>query len=280
MRLFTRRNFFAGVFLGGGSLLSDMALIEPTALEIGRLDVPLGRPEGSAAVRLLQLSDFHASDCVSLDYIERAVRLGLTTEPDLICLTGDFISSRWEDWERYSRILAELPKRAPTFAILGNHDGGSWAADFCEGYEDTSLVRSMLAAAGVQLLHNTAHPLSIGLWPLTVVGLGDLWARELDLRTAYADVPEGATCILLSHNPDTKTLVAARPWKLMLSGHTHGGQCVIPGIGTPFAPVRDHNFVEGLHRWNNRFIHITRGVGNLHGLRFNCRPEVSLLTLI
>ncbi len=281
MRLLTRRNFLAGCFLGGGGIAADMALIEPNALGIGRHEVPLGRPAGAAPVRLLHLSDFHASNCVSLDHIERSVRLGLTTQPDLVCLTGDFISWRWEEWERYSRILAELSRRAPTFAVLGNHDGGRWAASSVKrGYEDTSLVRAMLAQAGVQLLHNASQPVTLGGWPLTLVGLGDLWAKELDLHAAFTAVPSDRTTILLSHNPDTKEANAARPWQLMLCGHTHGGQCRIPFVGTPFAPVRDHRFVEGLHQWEQRWIHITRGVGNLHGLRFNCRPEVSLLTLV
>lgn len=64
----------------------------------------------------------------------------------------------------------------------------------------------------------------------------------------------------------------------MLSGHTHGGQIVVPLLGwRPFAPVRDLRYVEGLHEWSGRQIYTTRGVGNLHGLRFNCPPEVSVL---
>jgi predicted MPP superfamily phosphohydrolase len=67
---------------------------------------------------------------------------------------------------------------------------------------------------------------------------------------------------------------------LLLCGHTHGGQIRLPFVGTPFAPVRDKRFVEGLHQWDGRWMYITRGVGNLHGVRFNCPPEVSLLTLV
>jgi hypothetical protein len=65
-----------------------------------------------------------------------------------------------------------------------------------------------------------------------------------------------------------------------LCGHTHGGQIVLPLIGAPWAPVRDKRFIAGLYSWENRWIHITRGVGNVHGGRFNCPPEVSLLTLL
>ena len=77
--------------------------------------------------------------------------------------------------------------------------------------------------------------------------------------------------------PDSKEHLRKYPWDLMLCGHTHGGQCDLV-FGTPFAPVRNKRYVRGLHPWNDRWIHTTKGVGNLHGLRFNCRPEVSLLT--
>jgi predicted MPP superfamily phosphohydrolase len=86
--------------------------------------------------------------------------------------------------------------------------------------------------------------------------------------------------VLLSHNPDVKEEVAPRHWQLMLSGHTHGGQLRVPWLGaTPFAPVRDKRFVAGLHRWNDRWIHVTKGVGNVYGMRINCPPEISFLTL-
>ena len=114
---------------------------------------------------------------------------------------------------------------------------------------------------------------------LRLAGVGDWWAREMEPTLAFADVPTDATTILLSHNPDTKAALAPFPWKLMLCGHTHGGQLDLPVIGTPFAPVTDHRFVRGLHRWEGRWMHITKGVGSLHGMRFNCPPEVSVLTL-
>ena len=85
--------------------------------------------------------------------------------------------------------------------------------------------------------------------------------------------------IVLSHNPDSKDILGDYPWDMMLCGHTHGGQLYLPILGTPFAPVKDHRYVHGLKAWNDRLIHTTSGIGNLFGMRFNCRPEVSLLTL-
>jgi uncharacterized protein len=102
----------------------------------------------------------------------------------------------------------------------------------------------------------------------------------MEPAVAYRAIDRTQPTILLSHNPDTKSQLMKWPWDLMLSGHTHGGQLSLPGIGTPFAPIRDKRYVRGLHRWNDRWLHITKGVGNLHGMRFNCRPEVSILTLI
>jgi predicted MPP superfamily phosphohydrolase len=98
---------------------------------------------------------------------------------------------------------------------------------------------------------------------------------------AFANVgPKGSILrILLNHNPDAKDLVRSFEWDLMLCGHTHGGQVRLPLIGAPFAPVQDKRYLHGLYAWDKRWLHITSGVGNLHGLRFNCRPEISLLTV-
>jgi uncharacterized protein len=278
----TRRKFFSVFGAGAAGVGVDMRLLEPEALTVGRHTMPAGAGENRAPIRVLHLSDLHVSDCVSLDFIQRSVQLGLSLDPDLVCLTGDFISWRWEEWERYSAILAALPRRAPAFACLGNHDGGTWAASSRnDGYPDADNVRRLLANAGIELLFNSSRDIAIHDRPLRIVGVGDLYNHELDADAAFSPgpPPAGATTLLLCHNPDGKTRVAQRPWNLMLSGHTHGGQCRLPFLGTPFAPVLDHRFVEGLHPWRDRWIHVTRGVGNLHGVRFNCPPEVSLLTV-
>ena len=53
----------------------------------------------------------------------------------------------------------------------------------------------------------------------------------------------------------------------------------LPVVGTPFAPIRDKKYVRGLHSWNGRWLHITKGIGNLHGMRFNCRPEITVFEI-
>ena len=280
-RKFSRRQFLAATGLTGFGGVTYVHSFEPQWLEVGRHEVPLSKSGGKTPLKILQLSDFHASPWVSLDFIREAIGLGLQQQPDLILLTGDFITRSFNQFDGYAEVLAPLAKAAPTFACLGNHDGRLWAGKG-RGYEDTMFVRSVLSQAQVTLLHNTTQSVRVRDWQLTLVGLGDFWAREMQPAAAFAQSPatRGDATLVLSHNPDTKTYLNSFAWDLMLCGHTHGGQVCLPFIGAPFAPVLDKRFLAGLYRWEDRWIHVTRGVGNLYGVRFNCRPEVSLLTLV
>lgn len=141
------------------------------------------------------------------------------------------------------------------------------------------VIGRFLEDAGIRVLHNRADVIEIGDRKIQIVGLGDLWAEEADPAEAFRGCRNFPT-VVLAHNPDTKDLIAGYPWQLMLSGHTHGGQVVLPLIGPCFAPVRDRRFIAGLYEWQGRRLFITRGVGNIYGFRFSCRPEVSILELV
>lgn len=272
-----RRLFLASVLSGVGGLGAYMRFWAPENIVLTRHNHRLDIRHERAPLRLVHLADFHASHVVSLEYIVRTVKLAAAQKPDLVCLTGDFITTTHEDFGAYSAALKVLADAAPTFACMGNHDGGWWARH--HGYRSWNKVAEMLAAAGITVLHNQSRVVQFGSRRLQLIGLGDLWAKECDPGKAFVQGDPTVSTIVLSHNPDSKSLLADRPWHLMLCGHTHGGQLYLPGIGTPFAPVRDHRYVAGLNPWHDRFIHTTRGVGNLHGLRFNCPPEVSVLDL-
>lgn len=246
---------------------------EPRWVELTQRLVLL--PACDASVRLLHISDLHASCFVSLKMIQHALNLGLSAKPDLICITGDFVTNtRGYDRDRYISVLRRASRAAPTFAVLGNHDGGRWAA-IRGGNSDTAAIRSLLDRAGIQVLHNR----SVAFRSLALVGVGDIWSGEMNPARAFARVPPIGARILLSHNPDTKDLLGAYPWDLMLCGHTHGGQVIFPFAGPRYAPVRDKRYVAGLRPWHGRQIHVNRGIGNIGGVRFRCRPEVSLLIL-
>lgn len=274
----TRRKFLAAVGLGMAGSGVYASAIEPQWLTIGRWTIPLERGSGPP-LRILHLSDLHASRVVSLDFIASAVRKGLALQPDLICVTGDFITRGYEKLEGYAEVLRPLSAAAPTFACLGNHDGGIWAARR-RGYPTTHRVRKLLERAGITLLHNAAHTLAVGGRAVTLVGLGDMWAGELQPALAFDGLNDGgAPRLVLAHNPDAREALRPYAWDVLLCGHTHGGQVKLPFLGPLLLPIRDRRVAEGLHRWEGRWIHVTRGVGNLHGIRFNCPPEVALLSI-
>lgn len=274
----TRRKFLTATGLSTvGGLLYGGA-VEPRWLAVTRPVVPLGRGE-AAALRILHLSDLHASPVVSLEFLAAAVAKGLALRPDLVCLTGDFITRGHAALDGYAEVLRPLSAAAPAFACLGNHDGGLWAARK-RGSADTTPVREVLRRAGIVLLHNAAQTVRVRGREVRLVGLGDLWAGELQPSLAFADPPPRATpTLVLAHNPDARAALRAYAWDLLLCGHTHGGQVKLPLIGPLVLPIRDRRFAEGLCRWEGRWIYVTRGVGNLWGVRFNCPPEITLLTL-
>lgn len=260
------------------AVYTDMRFIEPNWIGIGRHRVPI-LPHGSAPVRIVQLSDMHASDEIPLDFIDYAVDLGLKQSPDMVCLTGDFITNRWDEWDAYSRILSRFSKVVPTYASTGNHDGGKWLVQF-GGYSRPTKVMDMLAKANVKVLMNERQEVLLrDKAPIELIGLGDLWANDFQPRGLLGPKQNDLPRVLMSHNPDTKDQIEWADWDLMLSGHTHGGQLTLPWGSTPFAPVRDKRYVRGLHSWKNHWLHITKGVGSLRNMRLNCFPEISVVEL-
>jgi predicted MPP superfamily phosphohydrolase len=279
MRL-RRRSFLVSSITGFAAVPGYTRFLEPEWLEVTEKDVPLASGKLKRDLRLLHLSDLHFSSTVPLALIERAIELGLDRKPDLAFLTGDYITNDLSEPGEYSRVLRVLGTAVQTFACFGNHDGGSWAARNW-GHPDTSAIQAVLENAGITCLKNDARVIQVHGQSLNVAGVGDLWAQEVDAARAFAaEIPVGIPTLLLAHNPDTRLRVNDYAWDLMLSGHTHGGQIVIPVVHyAPFMPVRDRRFAEGLQPWEGRYVHVTRGVGNILGVRLNCRPEVSLLTL-
>lgn len=255
---------------------------ESEAIEFSSTSIPISRVSLKRQLRILHLSDLHASPTVSFEYLEQCIAKAVQQTPDVIVITGDFFTRRCSNIPRYVEVLKPLAATAPTFAVAGNHDGGAWAG-LGKGYTTLEPLADLLSRAEITFLHNRATQITCGGETLTLVGVGDLWNDDINAELAFSSVVHASDSpiLLLSHNPDSKDELAPYPWDLMLCGHTHGGQLVVPFIDyRPFLPIRDRDYAEGLHQYHNRYIYISRGVGNLHGLRFNCRPEASLLLLI
>ncbi len=280
-RFLTRRKFLIG--LGAVAAMPAagygwMRYVEPGWFRVREHAVPLRGLKQS--VRAVHLSDFHASESVPYHAIEKAIDLAVAEQPDAGFLTGDFISWKIHEPKTFERILKKLTDSVPCYACIGNHDGGSWAAG--HGYASPRAVSELLERSGVRVLFNEKTQVEIAGNGMSIAGLGDWWSKDckpegLLEREATHDRP----LIVLSHNPDSIQVLRDYAWDLMLCGHTHGGQLVIPLTGSrPFLPVENKELNEGLVEVDGRTLHITRGIGNLHGMRLNCRPEVSVLNLL
>jgi predicted MPP superfamily phosphohydrolase len=278
--LLTRRKFLWGGLVGAVGVAADMRLIEPRWIRKSVVNVAMSASPLSRSLRILHLSDMHASKVVPVGFIRKAFELGIAQKPDCICITGDLISQTIPERDAYVSALRLLSEACPCVACVGNHDGGDWVSPH-GGYDDLSEMKRLLKDAEIPLLFNASTTITIDGVVVELVGLGDYWAGDTKPEAAFAMAAQEQPDyrIVLSHNPDSKGLLAAYEWDLMLCGHTHGGQLSLPFLGTPFAPVHDQRYVYGLNEWKGRFIHTTSGVGNLHGVRFNCRPEVAVVTV-
>ena len=254
--------------------------VEPNWLERTFHRVKLPCKNLTSGVRILHLSDLHASPAVPFSLIEKSVELGLEAKPDVICLTGDFVTDASILTKRsmhgFFGACRVRRQYSPAWAIMTEAHGVTGPA----GFKDTSVVRALLSAGNVPLLHNRSEVVRVRDQSIRFAGVADLWSDDVDGDLAFANVSADDPAILLAHNPDTKDVLADRPWDLMLSGHTHGGQVVLPMLGERFVPVRDKRFIAGLKQWNGRQVYVTRGVGSIRGVRVNCRPEVTVLDLV
>lgn len=285
MQIARRTLLRAGGLAVGGSLAAGSYVyrVEPNWFELTVCRIPSRCLSPGANLRILHLSDFHASPAIPFSRIETAIQLGLAQNPDLICLTGDYVTTNTQcDLKRYRDVLTVLPAAAPTFASVGNHDGGRWS-ELRSGFRTSARIRELLADAGIQVLQNAATEQEINGHRLHLVGLADFWTREFNSHAAFDGLPKQAEQlrVVLSHNPDTKAVLQYFSWELLLCGHTHGGQVNIPLVGPPILPILDRAYYAGLYEWQGRRVYITRGVGGVYGgIRFNCRPEVTILDLV
>jgi predicted MPP superfamily phosphohydrolase len=255
--------------------------IEPTWLELNKHAVPItGLPEPFSGFRIAQLSDFHCSRQVTPVYLAEAVDLALAEDPDLVVLTGDFIHRGYRYIDAVADALSRLSAPHGVFAVLGNHDFSVRnALGFRRHRHLHRAVSHALCKRGIRVLQNEAVSLSRGSTALHLIGVDDLWSRVCDLERAFAGLQAHTPRIVLAHNPRTVEFLEGRRCDLMLSGHTHGGQIHVPGLGRPTLGRRARRFAQGMYRLGDTQVYVNKGVGFGFRFRFGVRPEVAVLVL-
>jgi predicted MPP superfamily phosphohydrolase len=280
-----RRDFLKLGAIAGASTAAGVGgytwLVEPHWEQIVERDLAVANlPASLAGARLVQISDIHAGPRVDSDYLVDAFRRAAALRPDIVVVTGDFISVTYDrpagdgDVDQLRDVLAHFPRgRMATLGILGNHDyGRGWAQPKVAEHVVREVER-----AGVRMLRNEVATVS----GLDVVGIDDLWARRSDPRRALAGRTGGAA-IALCHNPDGMDVLPWADYKgWVLAGHTHGGQCKPPFLPPPILPVRNKRYTAGeIPLTDGRRLYINRGLGHLIRVRFNVRPEITSFRLV
>jgi uncharacterized protein len=234
--------------------------------------------EAFRGTRIVLMADIHHGPFVPLAYIRHVVSMANALKPDITLLAGDYVHGHHSYIAPGIHELGKLKATLGRFAVRGNHDNRSYH----DSHARVSNSTSALADAGLPDLNNAGFWLERSGARLRICGVGDLWTDHQNLRSALGESTEDDAVILLSHNPDFAETIRDGRVGLVLSGHTHGGQVVVPGLGAPIVPSRyGQKYLYGLVRAPSCQVFITRGVGTVTPpARFLCRPEVVLITLI
>lgn len=245
--------------------------LEPSWIEVRSVSLTLPHlaPEFSG-YRIVQLSDIHADRWMTAPRIQKVVDRVNQMHPDLVVLTGDFVTRNPQKFAPNLSVLKSLKPVDKTLAILGNHD--AWT--------DPDLVQKTLEAAGVDVLSNQVITLNRSLAQLHIGGVDDVWAQRDRLNEVLAALPATGAAILLAHEPDfADTSAATGRFDLQLSGHSHGGQIHIPFMKRVLPPLA-YKYPLGQYQVGSMIQYTNRGLGSSGiPIRFNCRPEITILTL-
>ena len=268
----TRNAAIGSALVGSLTTTGYATLFEPNRLKISRTSVPIRRlPRTLDGLRIVLMSDFHLFPFTSADLIQQAIRQAGMLQPDIVLFAGDFVYSEAEAAYELSPILAQLNSKLGSFAVLGNHDHAKGAA----------VVRHALVRSGIEMLNNRGVTLSVGSSGFYLAGIDSMAAGAPNVRAAFAAHRGNAPTLVLAHEPDTIDYYSERaPIDLQLSGHSHGGQIRLPGLGPVILPLWGRRYPRGLYQVNNSQLFTSQGIGTVDlPVRINCPPEIAEITL-
>jgi len=248
------------------------AWLEPRWVELNRIEVGIeGLPAPFEGFTIAHLTDMHRHEPIGLPYIRKCLDLAASAGPDVVAITGDFVSQTADYMPGLAAEIRTLAGRFATYAVLGNHD--YWAG--------ADKIRDSLREVGVRVLVNEAIVIERGSASLSLVGLDDLWEGKPDLNRALARVPSESTKVVIEHNPDLIVDLADPGIELALCGHTHGGQVALPFVGPLIVPSKfGAKYAKGLFRIGKTQMYVNKGIGAIRPtVRFLTRPEVALVRL-
>lgn len=250
--------------------------VEPFWVEFVEKKLPIKNlPAHLEGKVLMQISDLHVGDRFDWKFLIESFQKAQQFKPDFVVYTGDFVNHGTLQEQQDLRIVMEKAVYGSlgTFGILGNHDYGP-------DWKDIELSRNIcgiLNDFGIEILNNEQQEKQ----GLNFIGFEDLSSPNFDPMHVMKDYDSSKANLVLCHNPDVcdkEVWNGYQGW--ILSGHTHGGQCRIPGIITPILPVKNKRYVSGeINLKDGRMLYINRAIGHSYQVRFMVRPEITVFTL-
>jgi predicted MPP superfamily phosphohydrolase len=276
----TRRQFlYFAAAAGSVALVGNGILFEPNRPHIVRQDFFLPRwPERMDGFTIALLSDFHYDPDFSVHPLRAAIPLVNSLRPDLIVLTGDFVSVPWVGSRRKAafaaepcaRLLRQMTAPHGLWAVLGNHDDRT----------DPALVTRALQAEDIQVLANQSQAIERDGARIWLAGVNDVLSWTANLSKTLRRVPAGEAVILLAHEPDYADHASRFPIDLQLSGHSHGGQVRVPLLPPLYLPPMAKKYVRGPYHVGPLTLYTSAGLGTVGvPMRLNCPPEITMLTI-
>lgn len=274
--ILSRRRFLKWAVFGAGAAVVGGAgyttLIEPWWVEINHYDISIEfLPAALEGLKIVHLSDLHRGAVVSANFIRECAQRAAALEPDLVCITGDFVTREAFYAETCCSALEPLHPPLGVYATLGNHD--YWAGG--------AAVAAAIRKAGIRILVNEVATLEARGERLLLAGLDDLWTgNPRPDRVAEALTP-GIPSVLMMHNPDLIEQFGTLRVGFVMAGHMHGGQVRLPFFGALVTPSRMwRKYVAGFYRVKSNLMYISKGVGLIAPpVRFLTRPEIVCYTL-
>ena len=282
MPLSTSRRRFLKIAAAAGvaAIGIDSVFLEPNRPEITKQELRLRRwPAALDGFTIALLSDFHYDPQFSVHPLHAAVAIVNGLRPDLIALTGDFVSvpnfshharSAARAAEPCAEILRQMQAPHGLWAVLGNHDDAT----------DPDFITDTLRNAGISVLANQSIAMELKGARFWLGGVNDVLSETADLDAVTRTIPKTEATVLLAHEPDYADYVKRYFVDLQLSGHSHGGQIRLPFLPPLYEPVLARKYVSGLYKVGPLTLYTNRGLGTI-GLpvRWNCPPEITLFTL-